>query len=41
MDYEIQKFVNENFGEIRTVTIDNKPWFATKDICNILILQCL
>ena len=33
---EIQKFVNEEFGTIRTVTISNEPWFAAKDICDIL-----
>ena len=33
---EIQKFVNEEFGTIRTVTINNEPWFAAKDICDIL-----
>lgn len=36
MDNEIQKFVNKQFGEIRTVTINNEPWFAAKDICDIL-----
>ena len=36
MDNEIQKFVNENFGEIRTVTINNEPWFVAKDVCDIL-----
>lgn len=33
---EIQKFVNEEFGTIRTMTISNEPWFAAKDICDIL-----
>ena len=36
MDNDIQKFVNSQFGEIRTVTINNEPWFVTKDICDIL-----
>ena len=36
MDNEIQKFVNSQFGEIRTVTINNEPWFVAKDICDIL-----
>lgn len=36
MDNKIQKFVNEQFGEIRTVTINNEPWFVAKDICDIL-----
>ena len=33
---EIQKFVNEEFGTIRTVTIDKEPWFLAKDVCDIL-----
>lgn len=33
---EIQEFVNKNFGTIRTVIIDNEPWFVAKDVCNIL-----
>lgn len=33
---ELQEFVNEQFGTIRTATIDNEPWFAAKDICDIL-----
>lgn len=33
---EIQKFVNKEFGTIRTMTISNEPWFAAKDICDIL-----
>ena len=33
---EIQKFTNEEFGEIRTVTIDGEPWFIATDICKIL-----
>lgn len=33
---KIQKFVNSQFGEIRTVTINNELWFVAKDVCNIL-----
>ena len=33
---EIQKFVNEQFGEIRTTTINGEPWFVAKDVCDIL-----
>lgn len=29
---EIQKFASEKFGEIRTVTIDDEPWFVGKDV---------
>lgn len=32
----IQEFVNKEFGTIRTVIIDNEPWFVAKDVCNIL-----
>lgn len=33
---QIKKFVNNQFGEIRTVTIDGEPWFIAADVCNIL-----
>lgn len=36
MNNKIQKFVNKQFGEIRMATINNEPWFAAKDICDIL-----
>lgn len=36
---EIQKFVNEQFGTIRTVNIDGEPWFVAKDVCDILGVQ--
>lgn len=39
MDNEIQKFVNEQFGEIRTVTINNEPWFIAADVCKILSIS--
>lgn len=29
---ELQIFKNEEFGEVRTVTIDNEPWFVGKDV---------
>lgn len=29
----LQIFNSEEFGEIRTVTIDNEPWFVGKDVC--------
>lgn len=29
---ELQVFNNEEFGEIRTVTIDSEPWFVGKDV---------
>lgn len=33
---ELQIFKNEQFGEIRTVTIDNEPYFVGKDVAEIL-----
>lgn len=33
---ELQIFKNGEFGEIRTVTIDNEPWFVGKDVATIL-----
>ena len=32
----LQIFKNEEFGEIRTVTINNEPWFVGKDIAEVL-----
>ncbi len=32
-------FKNEKFGEIRTIEIENQPWFVAKDICYILEIQ--
>lgn len=32
----LQIFKNEEFGEIRTVTIDNEPWFVGKDVATAL-----
>lgn len=33
---ELQIFNSEEFGEIRTVTIDGEPWFVGKDVAKIL-----
>lgn len=33
---ELQIFSNEEFGEIRTVTIDCEPWFVGKDVAEAL-----
>lgn len=33
---ELQIFNNEDFGQIRTVTIDNEPWFVGKDVAEAL-----
>ncbi len=29
---ELQIFKSEEFGEVRTVTINNEPWFVGKDV---------
>ena len=36
MKNELQVFNNEEFGSVRTLTIDNQPWFVAKDIAEIL-----
>ena len=33
---ELTVFNNEEFGEIRTITIDGEPWFVGKDVAEIL-----
>ena len=33
---ELQIFKNEEFGEVRTVTINNEPWFVGKDVATAL-----
>ncbi len=35
-EYEVEVFKNEEFGEIRTVTINGEPWFVGKDIATAL-----
>lgn len=32
----LQIFKNTEFGEIRTMTIDNEPWFVGKDVAEVL-----
>ena len=32
----LQIFKNEEFGEIRTVTVNSEPWFVGKDIAEVL-----
>ena len=36
---ELQIFKHEEFGEVRTVTIDNEPWFVGKDVAMALGYQ--
>ncbi len=33
---ELQIFKNESFGEVRTLIIDNEPWFVGKDVAKAL-----
>ena len=32
----LQTFQYLDLGEIRTIKINNEPWFVAKDVCNIL-----
>lgn len=32
----LQIFKNDSFGEVRTLIIDNEPWFVGKDVAEIL-----
>ncbi len=36
---ELMIFRNEKFGEIRTLEINNEPYFVAKDICEILEIK--
>lgn len=36
---ELQAFNSEEFGEIRTVSINDEPWFVASDICKALELS--
>ena len=36
MSKEIQIFKNEEFGQVRTMLINNEPWFVGKDVAEIL-----
>lgn len=38
-DSSIQVFTNEDFGEVRALTIDQQPWFVAKDVCDALGLS--
>lgn len=33
---ELQIFKNPEFGEIRTVEVNNEPWFVGKDVASVL-----
>ena len=36
MNNDVQIFKNEELGAIRTVLIDNEPWFVGKDVAEVL-----
>ena len=36
MNNNLQTFINDEFGSIRTVLIDNDLWFVASDVCKIL-----
>lgn len=36
---DLMIFKNDKFGEIRTLEINNEPWFVAKDICEILEIK--
>ncbi len=33
---ELQIFENSEFGSVRTITIDNEPWFVAADVATAL-----
>ena len=36
---DLMIFKNDKFGDIRTLEINNEPWFVAKDICEILEIK--
>lgn len=36
MENKMTVFTNEQFGEIRTVVMNDEPWFVGKDVATIL-----
>ena len=39
MNTAIEVFKNDEFGSIRTMTVDGEPWFGGKDITDVLGYQ--
>ena len=33
---DVKIFENPEFGRVRTVSVDNEPWFFAKDVCDAL-----
>ena len=36
---ELKIFENQEFGKIRSVMVNDEPYFVAKDICNILEIK--
>ena len=36
---DLQIFRNDNFGEVRTLIVNDEPYFVAVDVCNILDLK--
>lgn len=36
MENKIQVFSNDEFGKVRTLMVNNEPWFVGKDVAEIL-----
>lgn len=36
MENKIRVFENQEFGKIRTLELNNEPWFVGKDVAEIL-----
>ena len=36
MENKIRVFENQEFGKVRTLEINNEPWFVGKDIASVL-----
>lgn len=34
MENKVTVFENEKFGTVRTVVINDEPWFVVADVCN-------
>lgn len=39
MTNDLKTFTNDQFGQLRTVTINNEPWFVAADVCKALELD--
>lgn len=39
MTNQLQIFNNEEFGEIRTITVEGEIWFVAADVCRALEIQ--